>query len=131
MAKHATKKINSRAKGAAGERELAAELKKLFGVATRRGQQFSGVEGQDVVGFPNIHIECKRVQALNIHLACEQAVRDAKPDQVPTVFHRKNNRPWLVTVRLQDLKALADAVHAVSASCNVGSVLTSDSTKLC
>ena len=40
--------INSRAKGAKGERELANKLKD-YGYNTRRGQQFSGLEGEDVV----------------------------------------------------------------------------------
>lgn len=92
------KKINSRAKGAAGERELAKLLKEE-GFPTRRGQQFSGANGDaDVVGLPHIHIECKRVENLNIYKAIQQAIRDAKDDLIPTVFHRKNNQEWLVTM---------------------------------
>ncbi len=69
---------NSRAKGAAGERELAKILRE-HGYDTRRGQQYSGANGDaDVVGLPGIHIECKRVQALNLTKAMEQAERDAQ-----------------------------------------------------
>ena len=94
--------INSKAKGAAGERELANVLKK-HGYATRRGQQYCGANGDaDVVGLDGIHIECKRVERLNIDAAMEQAVNDAKPDEVPAVFHRKNRKGWLVTMRLED-----------------------------
>lgn len=94
--------INSKAKGAAGERELANVLKK-HGYATRRGQQYCGANGDaDVVGLDGIHIECKRVERLNIDAAMEQAVNDAKPDEVPAVFHRKNRKGWLVTMRLDD-----------------------------
>jgi hypothetical protein len=107
----AKKKINSRAKGAAGERELAAEFNRLFGTQARRGQQFSGLEGEDVVGLDGIHVESKRVEQLNIHKAVEQAIRDSKGLKVPAVFHRKNRTPWLVTVRLDDLSALADCVQ--------------------
>lgn len=32
----------------------------------------------------------------------EQAERDTKDDKIPTVFHRKNRKKWLVTVRLED-----------------------------
>ncbi len=103
----AKKKINSRAKGAAGERELSHALTDLLGVKTRRGQQFSGLEGDDVVGLAGLHIECKRVESLNIHAAMDQSVRDAKVGEVPTVFHRKNRTPWLVTVRLEDLSRFA------------------------
>lgn len=31
----------------------------------------------------------------------EQAKRDCK-ENTPTVFHRKNNKEWLVTMRLDD-----------------------------
>ncbi len=44
----------------------------------RRGQQYCGCSGAaDVVGLPGIHIECKRVERLNLHDAMDQAVRDA------------------------------------------------------
>lgn len=99
---------NSRAKGAAGERELANRLKEL-GLTARRGQQFSGANGDaDVVcqELSDYHIECKRVQALNIHDAISQAVRDGK-DKTPVVIHRKNSKPWLATIFLEDFIRLA------------------------
>lgn len=93
--------INSRKKGAKGERELAKILKE-YGYNCRRGQQYNGLEGEDVVGLDYIHIECKRVEKLNLYDAMEQAKRDAKDGQLPTVFHRKNNHKWLVTMELED-----------------------------
>jgi hypothetical protein len=102
------KKINSRAKGAKGERELANKLKE-YGFDCRRGQQYSGANGDaDVVGLPGIHIECKRVERLNIYDAIDQAKRDSGKDDMPfdydlpTVFHRKNHCEWLVTMTLDD-----------------------------
>lgn len=93
--------MNSRQKGAKGERELAGVLRS-HGFDARRGQQYSGANGDaDVVGLPNIHIECKRVERLNIYDAIDQAKRDAK-DDLPAVFHRKNNCEWLVTMTLDD-----------------------------
>ncbi len=65
------------------------------------GQQYNGLDGEDVVGLPNIHIECKRVERLNIEEAMGQARRDAK-DNIPAVFHRKNNCKWLVTMNLDN-----------------------------
>lgn len=98
--------MNSRRKGKAGELELSKVLKE-YGHNTRRGQQFSGANGDaDVVGLPGIHIECKRVEQLNIDKAMEQAVRDARDGEAPAVFHRKNRKPWLVTVRLEDFMEL-------------------------
>lgn len=94
--------VNSRAKGARGERELANILKK-YGYDARRGQQFSGLYGDaDVIGLPGIHIEAKRVERLNLYDAMEQSVRDARDEEVPTVFHRKDRQDWLVTMRLED-----------------------------
>ena len=93
--------INSRAKGAKGERELANKLKE-YGYNCRRGQQFSGLEGEDVVGLDYIHIECKRVEKLNINEALKQAKKDAKNNRMPAVFHRKNGEKWKVTMQLDD-----------------------------
>lgn len=95
-------KINSRAKGARGERELSSKLKE-YGYEARRGQQYSGANGDaDVVGLPGIHIECKRVERLNLYDAMAQAKSDARGGEAPTVFHRKDRCEWLVTMRLED-----------------------------
>lgn len=94
--------INSRQKGTAGERELANKLKE-FGFDCRRGQQYSGANGDpDVVGIPGIHIECKRVERLNLYSAMEQSKRDSRENELPAVFHRKNRKGWLVTMELED-----------------------------
>ena len=94
--------MNSREKGARGERELANILK-AHGYDARRGQQFCGKNGDaDVVGLDGIHIECKRVEHLNIDAAMNQSKRDARDGEIPTVFHRKNNRPRLVTMELEN-----------------------------
>jgi len=107
------KRKNSRNKGAVGERELAAVLNELFGTKARRGQQYNGLEGEDVVGLPGIHVESKRVQALNIDKAIDQASDDSKNVKVPAVFHRKNHRPWLVTVKLHDLEKFVLAMRKI------------------
>lgn len=100
------RKTNSRNKGASGERELARKLKE-YGYEARRGQQYCGSNGDaDVVGLPGIHIECKRVERLNLYDALAQSVADAKTDEKPTVFHRKNNCGWLVTMRFEDFMEL-------------------------
>jgi Holliday junction resolvase len=93
--------MNSKQKGKRGELELAKKLRE-FGYEARRGQQYSGIEGEDVVGLKGIHIECKRVERLNIYDAIAQAKRDRKAGQKPAVFHRKNNCQWLVTMELED-----------------------------
>ena len=58
--------INSRNKGKVGELELAHILGQ-YGFTVRRGQQYCGANGDaDVVGLPLLHIECKRVENLNL-----------------------------------------------------------------
>lgn len=98
--------MNSRNKGAAGERELANKLKE-YGYLCRRGQQYCGSNGDaDVVGLPGIHIECKRVEKLNLYDAMAQSKHDAKDNEAPAVFHRKNRCEWLVTMTLDDFMKL-------------------------
>ena len=98
--------INSKRKGAVGERELAHKLKE-YGYDTKRSVQYNGKDGQaDVVGLPHIHCEIKRVEKLNISNAIDQAKRDAKNGDKPTVFHRKNHCNWLVTMELDSFMEL-------------------------
>ena len=93
---------NSRAKGARGERELSKVLRE-YGYDTRRGQQYSGANGDaDVVGLPNIHIECKWVEKLNLDKAMNQSIDDARDGEIPVVMHKKNRKPWLITMRLDE-----------------------------
>lgn len=96
--------VNSKRKGAAGERELAHKLNE-YGFKTRRSVQYNGKadDGKaDLLGLPGIHIESKRVERLNLYDAMAQAIHDAKDGEFPTVFHRKNHCEWLVTMRLVD-----------------------------
>lgn len=94
--------MNSRDKGKRGELELASKLR-YYGFDARRGQQYCGANGDaDVVGLPGIHIECKRVEHLNLYDAISQAKHDVKIGELPAVFHRKNNCKWLVTMELDD-----------------------------
>lgn len=106
------KKINSRAKGADGERELAHYLNEK-GYEARRGQQFSGGADSPDVICPSLpfHIECKRVERLQLYEALEQAIRDAgEGGKVPTVFHRKNRKDWVVILKADDFLQLVDKV---------------------
>lgn len=59
----------------------------------------------DCEGLEDIHVEVKRVEKLNIDDAMEQAIRDLKTKKekrLPTVFHRKNNKPWKATMLFED-----------------------------
>lgn len=96
--------MNSRAKGARGERELAAKLREHGFINAKRGQQYSGAAGNaDVIdALPGVHIECKRVERLNLYDAMAQSMHDARRGEMPVVMHRKNDCAWLCTMRLDD-----------------------------
>lgn len=101
--------MNSREKGKRGELQAAKVLKE-YGYETRRGQQFSGANGDaDVVGLPGIHLEIKRVEKLNISKAMQQSIRDAKDGEMPVVMHRRNRETWLVTMPLKVFMVLYKA----------------------
>lgn len=94
---------NSKQKGKRGELEFAHLLKE-YGYEARRGQQFKGTpDSPDIIceDLP-FHFEIKRVQALNVSKAMEQAKADSGEDCIPAVAHRKNGEDWLVTLNGKD-----------------------------
>ena len=104
--------INSRRKGAVFERRLAGILRD-YGYNSRRGQQYSGANGDaDVIGLPGIHIEAKAVERLNIYDAMSQSKRDARNGEIPVVMHKKNNCNILVTMELDDFMKLYSEYEA-------------------
>ena len=103
--------MNSRNKGKRGELALSHKLNEM-GFKTRRGQQYSGIGGEDVVGIDGVHIECKYTANGHgmLYEWMAQAVRDSK-DKIPLVMHKKvseksRGNEWLVTMRLEDFKTL-------------------------
>ncbi|HHM12838.1 MAG TPA: hypothetical protein ENJ16_04740 [Planctomycetaceae bacterium] len=95
-------------KGKRGEREAAAAIRRLFATEARRGRQYHGrEEAPDILtGIAGVHFEVKRTEALHLYHAIEQAAADAGKN-VPVVLHRRNKRPWVAIVRLDDLPDLA------------------------
>ena len=94
--------MNSKRKGKTGELELCRALRG-HGYECKRSVQYSGANGDaDVVGLPGIHIECKRVERLNLEDAMAQSRRDAREGEIPVVMHRKTRSPWMVTMTLED-----------------------------
>jgi Holliday junction resolvase len=95
--------INSRTKGAVGEREWA-KVCRDEGFDARRGQQFKGTkDSPDVVSedLCMFHAEVKRVQKLNLQVAMDKAIQEAE-DLIPYVAHRRNHCDWLVTMKAED-----------------------------
>ena len=95
--------MNSKQKGKRGELELVKKLKE-YGFDARRTQQYCGTEGDaDIRGLPGIHIECKRVERLNLEEAMQQAVEDsAERPALPVVMHKRNGGQWMVTMLFDD-----------------------------
>lgn len=90
-------KINSRSKGASGEREFAKLLRKHGYEAERGCQHSGGKDSPDVkTNMPNIHWEVKRTERLRLHDALEQSKRDAGDDEMAVVAYRRNHADWLV-----------------------------------
>ena len=106
----------SRDKGKNGERELAREFSKALGVKARRGVQFQGSpDSPDVItDIPEIHIECKRTEQFRLYESLNQAIDDAGTNKIPLVCHRKNLQPWVVVLRLDDLKQLSHIIAKIT-----------------
>jgi len=99
-------------KGKRGEREAAAEIRRLFDIDAQRGRQYHGRDdAPDIItGIAGVHFEVKRVESLRLYQAINQAVRDAG-NNVPVVLHRRNGKPWVAIVRLDDLPLLATEIY--------------------
>lgn len=99
--------VNSKAKGARFERNLASRLRE-YGYDCRRGQQYCGANGDaDVVGLPGLHIEAKHQETMRLYEWMSQAKRDCEgTGRLPAVFHKKNNAAILVTMELEDFMNL-------------------------
>lgn len=104
-----------REKGKIGEREFAEFLRDHGFPGACRGQQFSGLGGEDVVGLPGFHVEVKRTEALRLYPALAQSVRDSNPARIPVVAHRSNRREWVVILRAEDFCSLVRRMLAQQA----------------
>ena len=104
--------VNSKNKGKRGELELVHELK-ARGYDVRRTAQYCGNTGDasDLVGIPNIHIECKVREKHNIYDYIAQVDRDKKDDELGCVFIKSNRKKWLVLMDLDDWETLHRGIY--------------------
>jgi hypothetical protein len=100
--------LKSRNKGKRGEREAAAEIRRLFRTDACRGCQFAGgEESPDIrTSIPHVHFEVKRAETVRLYDALNQAIADAGAN-IPVVLHKQNRHPWIAITRLDDLPQLA------------------------
>jgi hypothetical protein len=108
-------KINSRAKGKSGERELIGELKKLLpsemtSELTRNLDQTRD-GGHDILGLDGWALEVKRyAEVLPADLdrfwkqACEQAARN--DGSRPALCFREDRRAWRTVIRVSDVSQI-------------------------
>ena len=102
-----------RAKGQAGERELAALLRTITGLdVQRRVRQHVG--DSDLLGLPGWAIEVKRHKEAT-HAVIEswwtQTVRQAGPHR-PALFYREDRQPWRAVWSLNGTTDYAGTVEA-------------------
>lgn len=100
--------INSRTKGAVGERELALLLRTAGYANARRSAQYCGNTGEapDITGIDGLHIECKRREQIQDEVFLQQAEREAKKGLVPLVIYRRSREKWKVCLRLEVFLAI-------------------------
>jgi len=120
----------SQRKGATGEREVAGLLSQMFGVEVQRGASpyLPGWRAPDVFGLAGVHIECKRVQRLDLCAALRQARRDSD-GKVGLVLHRRNRETWVASVLLADLPGLVAALQKVLPPHERGQTLDSEAAR--
>ncbi len=116
--------INSRRKGAAGEREFASYLREQGWLKARRTQQYAGNpeggSGDVVCGNFPFHVEVKRCQQVKPEEWMRQAKGDAPEGKIPAVFFRRNGeKKWLAIVQADDLCEIARHIAPPNFTVNV------------
>lgn len=126
-------KINVRAKGQRGEREVVSMLQSIVDrviaqineIRVREGQERVGLDpgshqilrnqlqsavgGADLVGIDWLAPEIKYQEVEKLNEWWAQTVRQTKPGQVGVLIHRRNNQKW--RVRMLGKLALIDGRH--------------------
>jgi len=98
----------NRRKGHDFEREVARDLRKIFGQA-RRVPQYQKDHDSGDVSCPIIHPECKVGKAPNIRKALEQAMETCPAGKWAVAVTRRTRKKALVTMRYEDFLDLIGA----------------------
>jgi hypothetical protein len=101
--------VNSRRKGARYERDVELWLSSQFGDRITRTNR-SGFDGEDFDLDGLVSIEVKNCAKLELSAWLAQADRDAGPDRIPVVLHKRRGSSSVaddyVTLKARDLAAL-------------------------
>ena len=110
--------MNSKAKGSAGERELCEYLTEAGYPAHRNDQRYTGGKGNpdiDAEGLETLHIECKRVEHLNIaedgHLNFE-TIETLKSLSIGS-WKKKDLKDLFVSKRLDTLRMIQCGMYSL------------------
>lgn len=91
--------VNSRAKGARAERELARLLSDELGIEIIRNTDPQQVSRGDILTIPGYSLEVKRCQKLSRPTWWAQCQRQAARVRLEgIVFYRQNRKPWRALV---------------------------------
>ena len=91
--------INSRNKGAAGEREVARIIDDLLGVKVERNLDQWRAGGYDLVGLAGWAIEVKRAKKPLLNAWWAQTLEQARINELkPVLWYRLDNQKWRVVV---------------------------------
>ena len=120
-------KINSKQKGANGERELIRLLQEAVDetvgkdvVKLERNLEQTRYGGYDVIGLDWLAAEVKRCEAVEVDKWWAKLVSIADAHQTPAIFYRRNLEPWKVYCRVRISTKTGGAVRML------GSVALSD-----
>jgi len=98
--------MNSRRKGANGEREVCEILNQELGWAVKRNLSQSRDGGFDIE-IAQFRIEVKRRKKLMVqHEFMAQAEKSAGPQHLPIVIMRADGEEWLLMMKLSDAMPL-------------------------
>lgn len=105
--------VNSRDKGKRGELEARDMVRLQWDCPDCvRSAQVSGKFSSDLMYGPEgLHLEVKRYAKIAACEFMEQAVRDARPGEIPVVLMRQNEGEWLLVVRFADSPGFASLLH--------------------
>lgn len=121
MTEKKKKRVNGRgmkARGDAYERELAAHINERTGLNSAFRAPLSGggkvgmAGGADILGVPDLFIEAKRTERLNVRAALAQAetnIAKTRSPEAPVVITRRNRESTgnsVVALRLDDFLAI-------------------------
>lgn len=97
----------SRDKGARYERHVRDVLRDHGWEAERGCQHAGGKDSPDVKhNLPNLHIEAKAVEKLNLWNALAQSERDAGEGEIPSVIFKRNRSKDYIALPLEDFLKL-------------------------